>query len=646
MGTVNVGSQVTLTTTTVPATIKYILTKKVGLPEQAIDLEVTYSGAIILTEAMLPAKITAWTQSPNYQDSGKIDFNYKLDSGGAKKNYFGQLHSHTAENSDGAGTLEEAYTYARDVAKLDFFAVTDHSNSFDTASSDDKAGTYNLGGYNVNNVKWQNGLVAAANARTANFASIYAYEMTWSGGPGHVNTFNTEGFVSRNNKELNNKADDAGLKAYYELLKATPDSITQFNHPGETFGNFSNFAYYDPTIDQRISLLEVGNGESAVRSKGYYPSYDEYNKALDKGWHVAPTNNQDNHKKGWGTSNTARTVIYTNDLSVGGLYQALRDRHVYATEDNNLDIVYTLNNETLGTIIDTVPSSAAINAVINDSDASDKIESVSIISNGGNSIYTQQFSDQSATMDYTITNPSSGYYYLKVIEKDGDIAVTAPIWLGKAPAVGITAMKCSTTMPVTNEALTLTTEMFNNETAPATLKSISYETQNGEQIASSNPNIGIPSKGDYTHTQSFTTSAVGLNTVVVTAVINVNGEDKTFTKEIELNVRDANKLVYVGIDGSHYNEYVAGNYKASMGNFGLLAADYNVRTVQLNTKEELIAALENPKYQMMVFTAPSRRAGTTGRVPYATYSEDEIAAITSFANSGKPIIVSRMGRLL
>ena len=30
----------------------------------------------------------------------------------------------------GKGTLEEAYTYARDKAKFDFFAVTDHSNGF------------------------------------------------------------------------------------------------------------------------------------------------------------------------------------------------------------------------------------------------------------------------------------------------------------------------------------------------------------------------------------------------------------------------------------------------------------------------------------------------------------------------------------
>lgn len=89
-------------------------------------------------------------------------FNYYLESNEPYKNYFGQLHSHTAENSDGAGTLVEAYSYAKDVAKLDFFAVTDHSNAFDTAPAGDKAKTYNLGDYNKDNIKWQNGQTAAA----------------------------------------------------------------------------------------------------------------------------------------------------------------------------------------------------------------------------------------------------------------------------------------------------------------------------------------------------------------------------------------------------------------------------------------------------------------------------------------------------
>jgi len=43
--------------------------------------------------------------------------------------YFGQLHAHTAD-SDGVGTVAEAYVQAK-MAGMDFFAVTDHSDSFD-----------------------------------------------------------------------------------------------------------------------------------------------------------------------------------------------------------------------------------------------------------------------------------------------------------------------------------------------------------------------------------------------------------------------------------------------------------------------------------------------------------------------------------
>ena len=633
-------SKVELSTTPENAEIYYVLTTKVGTANEKVSAETKYTTPIILKEEILPVKIKTYAKAGNYLPSDPVEFNYKLALAGEPKNYFGQLHSHTAENSDGAGTLVEAYDWARDHAKLDFFAVTDHSNAFDLANKEDKAGTYNLGDYNKNNVKWQNGKKAAADALRDNFVSIYAYEMTWSGGPGHMNTFGTDGFVSRNNAELNNKANNAGLRAYYALLKQHPESISQFNHPGETFGTFSNFGYYDPQIDERISLVEVGNGEGAVGSGGYFKSYNEYNKALDKGWHLAPTNNQDNHKKEWGTANTARTVIYTNDLSVSGLYSALREMRVYATEDNNLDIVYTVNDNPLGTIVNDVPQKATFNATINDPDGSDKVSSVSIISNGGKAIYTQNFNTQNADLKYDIENPKAGYYYLKVVQNDGDIAVTAPVWLGKAQAVGISEVKTNVIMPVTTEELTITTELFNNENAAATVKSISYDLEDGANIATDSSSAVIAAQGNYTHTQKFTPSKVGKNIVNVTAVVEVNGMEQTFTNEIELNVRDIDKLIFVGVDASHFNEYVSGNYKDSMGNFAKLAANYNVRLVELRTSQDLMSALSSPKYQMMVFTAPSRRDGTTGRVPYATYSDEEISRIANFAKSGKKVIIA------
>ena len=44
------------------------------------------------------------------------------------KPYFGLLHSHTSY-WDGVGTPDEAFDYARNTAKLDFFAVTDHNHA-------------------------------------------------------------------------------------------------------------------------------------------------------------------------------------------------------------------------------------------------------------------------------------------------------------------------------------------------------------------------------------------------------------------------------------------------------------------------------------------------------------------------------------
>ena len=72
--------------------------------------------------------------------------------------------------------------------------------------------------------------------------------MTWSNGLGHINTFNTEGFQSRTQNEY--KTYSTALQNYYATLKTRPDSISQFNHPGTTFGDFSDFAYYDEEIDK------------------------------------------------------------------------------------------------------------------------------------------------------------------------------------------------------------------------------------------------------------------------------------------------------------------------------------------------------------------------------------------------------------
>ena len=586
-------------------------------------------------------------------DGRQVEQSWSFTVGSAQYQlYFGQLHSHT-QYSDGAGTLESALDYVAGLpesANVDFAAFTDHSNYFDSSSDPNPADAlYDTSKMTAESAeKWSayTGAVDAFNAEHAgNLVALAGFEMTWSGGPGHINTFSTPGIVSRNNKDLNNKSADAGMKAYYALLSnpALLDSISQFNHPGSTFGTFSDFAYYDAIIDTRMYLVEVGNGEGAIGSGGYFPSYDYYIMALDKGWHVAPTNNQDNHKGKWGNANDARDVILTDNFSQEGIYEAIRNYRVYATEDKNLEIYYTLNDKMLGSIIEEVPEDVTINVSVYDPDASDSIAKVEVVVNSGAVAYTWDDPDQLKTGELTCTIPADySYYFIRVTQGDGNLAVTAPVWVGDTVKLGVSSVECGTAVPVTGEELTLTTTFFNSESTTATVKSITY-TMDGTVVGTDTAVHEVAASSTGTVEWKYTPGTARLTTITVTAMMEQDGKEYTYSKDITLDVMDNSQMVYIGIDASHYNEYVAGNYKDSMGNFSKLASEYSVRTVELKTSGDLIAACGNDKYEAIILTAPSRRDGNSLRDPYANYTQDEIDAIVSFNAAGGTVIVAGWG---
>ena len=562
--------------------------------------------------------------------------------------YFGQLHSHT-QYSDGAGSLESALSYVKnlpDSANVQFVAFTDHSNYFDKSGAANPEGAlYDMSlATPYSQETWNSYRSAVAAFNEANAGSLVAlagFEMTWSGGPGHINTFNTPGIVSRNNTTLNNKTDYAGMRAYYALLSQQEgaDSLSQFNHPGNTFGTFGDFAFWDPVIDSRMYMVEAGNGEGQIGAGGYYPSYEYYTMALDKGWHLAPTNNQDNHKGRWGNANDARDVILTDDFSEEGIYDALRAMRMYATEDKNLEIGYTVNGMLLGSSLTEVPEKLNIHVTVNDPDASDSISKVEVIVNSGKTAYTWDDPAVLATGDLSVTlDPDYSYYYIRVTQGDGDLAVTAPVWVGETLKLGISDVTCGTSTPVTGEKMTVTTTLFNSESTDARIKSITYAV--GSQVLASATDAGtVPASGtlDLSYDISFDTARV--YKVTATVVLEQDGKENVFTKDITLDVLNADDLVYIGIDASHYNEYVAGNYKDSMGNFGNLAGKYNVRTVELKTSDDLIAACSNPKFKALILTAPSRRLADAQTDP-RTYSAAELAAITAFNAGGGTVILA------
>ena len=606
---------------------------------------VTYTPTDDMTDGRTEVKVTA-----TRADGKSAEFSWFFTVGKTTYQlYFGQLHGHT-QYSDGAGSLDSALSYIKnlpDSANVQFVAFTDHSNYFDSKNAPNvEAALYDTSLVKDSDAShsWKTYKDTIAQFNEDNAGSMVAiggFEMTWSGGPGHINTFNTPGIVSRNNKTLNNKTDDAGMKAYYALLSQTEgaNSISQFNHPGTTFGNFKDFSYWNPVIDSRMYMVEVGNGEGQIGAGGYYPSYEQYIMALDKGWHLAPTNNQDNHQGKWGNANDARDVILTDNFTEEGIYDAIRALRMYATEDKNLELGYTVNGLMMGSSIKTVPGKLDIEVSVYDPDRTDTISKVEVVVNSGKvaHVWDDPAELKNGTLSVTLA-PEYSYYFIRVTQKDGDLAVTAPVWVGESLKLGISNLVCGTATPVTDEELTLTTTLFNSESADATVTSLIYSI-GGKVIGTDTAGYTIAAGSTLDIPFKWTPDQARVATVLVTAVVNQNNKDYTFTKTISLDVLDASKLVYIGFDASHYNEYVNGNYKDSMGNFGSLAAEYSVRTVQLNTSADLIAACSNPKYKAMVLTAPSRRSSEAQADP-KTYSQEELAALTAFNDAGGTVILA------
>ena len=606
--------------------------------------KLTYTPAADMTDGRTNVTVTV-----TRADGKTASFSWFFTVGQAQYQlYFGQLHSHT-QYSDGAGSLDAALDYVKNLpesANVQFVAFTDHSNYFDTTGAANPEGAlYDMSLASASSQETWNSYrssVAAFNeANAGSLVALAGFEMTWSGGPGHINTFNTPGIVSRNNSTLNNKTDYAGMRAYYALLSQQEgaDSLSQFNHPGNTFGTFGDFAFWDPVIDSRMYMVEAGNGEGQIGAGGYYPSYEYYTMALDKGWHLAPTNNQDNHKGRWGNANDARDVILTDDFSEQGIYDALRAMRMYATEDKNLEIGYTVNGMLLGSSLTEVPEKLNIHVTVNDPDASDSISKVEVIVNSGKTAYTWDDPAVLATGDLSVTlDPDYSYYYIRVTQGDGDLAVTAPVWVGETLKLGISDVTCGTSTPVTGEKMTVTTTLFNSESTDANIKSITYAV--GSQVLASATDVGtVPASGTLALSYDVSFDTARVYKVTATVVLEQDGKEYVFTKDITLDVLNADDLVYIGIDASHYNEYVAGNYKDSMGNFGNLAGKYNVRTVELKTSDELIAACSNPKFKALILTAPSRRLADAQTDP-RTYSAQELAAIAAFNAGGGTVILA------
>ena len=522
--------------------------------------------------------------------------------------YFGQLHAHT-DISNGAGSVEEAFQYASQVDGLDFFAVTDHSDSFDNADM----GAIDADGADIS-ADWAAGKQAAASVTNGDFVGLFGFEMTWPEDKqlGHISTFNTPGWQTRDQADFENVP--TALENYYEALASVPGSVSQFNHPDTVHGDFERFDHYSPQYDAVVSLLEVA-GEDGVVDCGYY------DRALDEGWHVAPTNNQNNHNGQWGDASDARTVVLAKSLTEEALYAAMKDRRVYATQDSDLAIYYELNGTVMGSIL---PKSEEAEITVFLSDPTDEaIGNVEVVTDGGAVLVSEYVETPSQVLELSASCGHS-YYYLRITQPDGDVAVTAPVWMDGYDDIGIGSFTSDTLAPVRDEEIGLTVELYNDEPVDFIVESLSLYADGKEVCAVSDPGTAA-GMGTLSHTFSYAHREYGMTEFRVEAVGSVNGEKRTYEKTLSLSFHVPEQVKRIAVDASHGNSGVD-----KLNRLKAIAAKVNIAVDILDGELP-----ENS--DLLLITAPVE-----------AFDEEFVENVRSFAENGGTVILcgqSDMGDL-
>lgn len=594
-GTIRAGEEITLTCEDESADIYYAVSAD-GVNYQP---DVLYAGPICFEKDFGTAYLKTYSIAGGCEPgevtqvifTEEFDLDWNL--------YFGQLHAHT-DISNGAGSVEEAFQYASQVDGLDFFAVTDHSDSFDNADM----GAIDADGADIS-ADWAAGKQAAASVTGEDFVGLFGFEMTWPEDKqlGHISTFNTPGWQTRDQADFENVP--TALENYYTALASVPGSVSQFNHPDDIHGDFERFDHYSPQYDAVVSLLEVA-GEDGVVDCGYY------DRALDEGWHVAPTNNQNNHNGQWGDASEARTVVLAKSLTEEALYAAMKDRRVYATQDSDLAIYYELNGTVMGSII---PKSESAAVTVFLSDPTDEaIGNVEVVTDGGAVLVSEYVETPSQVLEL----PASGgrsYYYLRITQPDGDVAVTAPVWMDGYDDIGIGSFTSDTLTPVRDEEIGLTVELYNDEPVDFIVESLSLYADGKEVCAVSDPGTAA-GMGTLSHTFSYAHREYGMTEFRVEAVGNVNGEKRTYEKTLSLSFHVPEQVKRIAVDASHGNSGVD-----KLNRLKAIAAKVNIAVDILDGELP-----ENS--DLLLITAPAE-----------AFDEEFVENVRSFAENGGTVIL-------
>jgi hypothetical protein len=316
--------------------------------------------------------------------------------------YYGSLHNH-CNISDGTGTADDAYNYARNTGKLDFFSLADHSGAIDATewtamkTAADK--------YNQDNV----------------FTAFRGFEWT-ENVRGHVAVINSDNYITT-------ASPNSTFPDLCNWLNAN-ECVAFFNHPGRNNSTGVEFDHFATTPTSKIVGMELWNKTDRFNvyyyTDGYYPSDGNlswFDEALARGWKIGAAGSEDNHAATWGTMTQSKLAVLATANTRTTIMDALKARRFFTTYDKNLALSFKIGGSEMGSTI----TGANYGFQIQASDANMEVFTQIQLLRNGQVVNTWTPNTANPVISLNQNCFDGEYYYVRVKQADGDEAISSPI---------------------------------------------------------------------------------------------------------------------------------------------------------------------------------------------------------------------------
>ena len=339
------------------------------------------------------------------------------------KVFIGDIHAHTWM-SDGMSSIDEFWSGARDVRKWDFASLTDHEDFV---------------GNRISPSEWSE-LTYLANRYNdpGNFVAIHGYEWTTARPPtgfGHKNVY-----FSQANPPLFGKKDPGSENSQdlYTQLRRTK-ALAFPHHIGWTGADWPNF---DPEIESCVEVVSNHGafefmGNEPIRHRGGRPG-DFIQNGLEKGFRFGIVGGSDSHGLQWhhlasykrDCWRAGATAVLAKDLTRESVMDALRNRRCYATSGVRILLDFQADGHLMGEEYETsTPPKFSVRVI-----GSAPIYYMTLVRNNRD-IYFNGADANEGKFTYTddMVQPGVSFYYVRVLQRDGAMAWSSPIWVNYRP---------------------------------------------------------------------------------------------------------------------------------------------------------------------------------------------------------------------